>query len=846
MYNYAYEWYNRADEIIEATTRDLENVPTGGYIITINDVNGCTFENTYWITAPEQLTSQLNYQKTYGNYFVSCVDASDAEMRALGDEGTEPYSYEWYTDTLGSPPFSYSDFVSGLPAGKYYYVVMDDNGCTPINYYNEVVVTEPDPITFARDSSDLYPGGWDISCYDLADGKISMEYFGGHTEYLDNDFTWTTTSGSGLNPTDSIQSGLTAGEYTVTVVDSYGCTDDTTLTLEQPSRIGFDYNLKTYIGGANISCNDSSDGEIQLLNLSGGGPKGDEGNGPDDYTYQWTPPNGVNLADNTLKDQIGVPAGQYTVRVTDLINCFLDTTMTLSQPDPLMADTLIDRSGTSGDKNGYAIRCYGLNDGEISLIPSGGTRAYTYLWTGPGGDEITGDTMIANLEAGQYTVKITDPNNCEATYDFTLNEPDTIVLNADPEFIECYGDLGIIELDPVGGNTGLTGAYNYLWTGPGGEELIGNSTISNILAGQYAVEVNDDNNCLVTQTIDLTQSPQIIPALKIESVYANGTNITCEGDSTGAVSVSTTGGEPGYNYQWYHGSSEGSISSDTLVTNIPAGWYIVEVTDQYDCAVSDSILLEEPRAISLEVDPTNPSCPGYEDGEIDLMVFYGTPGYTFLWVLPGDDTIAGMQSLNNISDGDFRVTVTDANGCSEIAEITLQAPDTLGMEYITTPAECPDETDGSLTINEIIGGTAPYFVNDVLGKMFFENLPPGDFEISVVDAHGCFLDEIAEIRAINQSCLDIPNAFTPNYDGANDVWVLDSDEDGSNDLYLYPDAELWIYNRWGELVYHTDDVAGEPWDGTFNGRELPIDSYHYVLDLGNGEPAKRGNVTIIR
>jgi gliding motility-associated-like protein len=65
-------------------------------------------------------------------------------------------------------------------------------------------------------------------------------------------------------------------------------------------------------------------------------------------------------------------------------------------------------------------------------------------------------------------------------------------------------------------------------------------------------------------------------------------------------------------------------------------------------------------------------------------------------------------------------------------------------------------------------------------------------------------------------------------------------------MYLYPNAELWIYNRWGELVYYTDDVAGEPWDGTFNGRDLPIDSYHYVLDLGNDEPPRRGNVTIVR
>ncbi|MDT8432405.1 MAG: gliding motility-associated C-terminal domain-containing protein [Bacteroidales bacterium] len=702
-----------------------------------------------------------------------------------------------------------------------------------------IVITEPDSITFARDPDDRHTGDWDISCFGLADGEITLAYYGGHTEYLDNEFSWSASAGgSGLAPTDSVQSGLTAGEYTVTVTDAYGCTNNTTITLEQPSRISFDYDLKPYDGDWNISCYGEQDGEIELFNLSGGGPKGDEGAGPGDYTYSWTPPDDVILANDTLKDQLSVPAGQYTVTVTDAIGCAVTDTLTLSQPDPLVADTLVDRTG---DKNGYAIRCFGFRDGEIALVPSGGTREYSYAWSGPDG-AMTGDTVISNLTAGIYQVEITDPNDCAATYIFRLNEPDTLILHADPEFIKCFGDAGSIYLDPDGGNTELSGGYNYSWD-------VGSTTrdLTGMSAGTYTVEVTDDNNCLVTDSIELTQSPEIIPELTIESVYANGTHITCEGDSTGEISVTTTGGNPGYSYNWYHGNPGESISTGTLISNIPAGWYFVEVTDQYECEVSDSILLEEPRAILLEVDPGNPSCPGYEDGEIDLMVFYGTPGYTYLWILPGNDTIAGTTpTLKDIADGDFEVLVTDANGCTILEEITLQAPDTLRIETETTPAECPDETDGSLTINLIQGGTEPYFVNEVPGKMYFENLPAGNFEINIVDAHGCYLDVLAEIGIINQSCLKIPNAFTPNYDGANDVWVLDFDDDGSNDMYLYPDAELWIYNRWGDLVYYTDDVAGEPWDGTYNGRELPIDSYHYVLDLGNDEPARRGNVTIVR
>jgi gliding motility-associated-like protein len=127
----------------------------------------------------------------------------------------------------------------------------------------------------------------------------------------------------------------------------------------------------------------------------------------------------------------------------------------------------------------------------------------------------------------------------------------------------------------------------------------------------------------------------------------------------------------------------------------------------------------------------------------------------------------------------------------------------------------------------------------------FEGLGSGPFVINLIDAQNCIYVDTVIIGAIHQSCLDIPNAFTPNGDGANDVWRLDEDDNGS-DMYLYPDAELTIINRWGEIIYFSSDVANEPWDGMYKGRDLPIDSYYYMLDLKNGDSVITGNVTIIR
>jgi len=88
-------------------------------------------------------------------------------------------------------------------------------------------------------------------------------------------------------------------------------------------------------------------------------------------------------------------------------------------------------------------------------------------------------------------------------------------------------------------------------------------------------------------------------------------------------------------------------------------------------------------------------------------------------------------------------------------------------------------------------------------------------------------------------CITVPNAITPNGDGVNDTWIIDQIE-------IYPEVKVEIYNRWGELIFHAPKGYTKPWDGTFKGRELPIDSYHYVIDLNNGRDVVTGSITIIR
>ena len=109
----------------------------------------------------------------------------------------------------------------------------------------------------------------------------------------------------------------------------------------------------------------------------------------------------------------------------------------------------------------------------------------------------------------------------------------------------------------------------------------------------------------------------------------------------------------------------------------------------------------------------------------------------------------------------------------------------------------------------------------------------------MTDGNQCVAIDTVPVGFTHMSCLVIPNAFSPNGDGFNDMWVIEGIE-------LYPEVDMWIFDRWGSRVFRTTNAAGEQWDGTFNGRHLPIDSYHYIIELNNGEDPIPGNVTIVR
>ncbi|MEE4117257.1 MAG: HYR domain-containing protein, partial [Marinilabiliaceae bacterium] len=399
------------------------------------------------------------------------------------------------------------------------------------------------------------------------------------------------------------------------------------------------------------------------------------------------------------------------------------------------------------------ISCNGLTDGIIRIEGAGGTAPYVYSIDG-GAYDVSGD--FTGLSAATYLFSIQDQNGCVKDTSITIVEPASLTMVLDSVIHNsCYqSDDAAIYISAAGG----TEPYIVSWTGPDGYSS-SNLSISGLEAGLYSLNFTDANNCAV-YTLDTTivEPAQIVINPVSESDF-NGYGVSCNGSSDGFIEVSVSGGTGPLTISWT--GPDGFVSSDEDIVDLAAGDYSLTVTDSTGCSETYDLSLLEPAVLELSFSVTDAQCPGDNTGEIDLSITGGVSPYTVLW----SDGDTGEDRIG-ISDGAYTVEVSDANGCTEQASITV----------------------GVLGIN----------------------------------------------------CIRVPEIITPgNVDGKNDFLVIQN-------IDIYPNAEIRIFSRWGKLVYSARSLNENRWDGTFKGKPLPVDSYHYILDLGDGTTPLTGTITIIR
>jgi gliding motility-associated-like protein len=301
------------------------------------------------------------------------------------------------------------------------------------------------------------------------------------------------------------------------------------------------------------------------------------------------------------------------------------------------------------------------------------------------------------------------------------------------------------------------------------------------------------------------------------------------------VDTATLGGTEPYIYLW----STGTTSYDLV--NVPTGSYKVVVSDQHGCVDSAEVVLDDPTPIAYEVYPEDPLCYGDSTGQIELLLTGGTVYSVGDYEVRMNGMLTGPFA-GNLPAGVYQIRIEDLNDCLTETDDELINPPLLELSFETEDAFCRDKQDGEMNLY-IDGGIPGYWIAWSGGlpenENYFNDLYSGEYVATVTDANQCVINDTVLVGYTHESCLVIPNAFSPNGDGFNDIWMIEG-------LELYPGVDMWIFDRWGSRVFFSPNAADNPWDGTFDGRRMPIDSYHYIIDLNNDEPGIKGNVTIVR
>ncbi|HRW21641.1 MAG TPA: gliding motility-associated C-terminal domain-containing protein, partial [Bacteroidales bacterium] len=446
---------------------------------------------------------------------------------------------------------------------------------------------------------------------------------------------------------------------------------------------------------------------------------------------------------------------------------------------------------------------------------TGGTVSYSYAWS----SEHTGNTATG-LVSGTYTVSVTDNNGCsdELTMFVGITGSGIVEIISLSE-ISCYGDS---DASLSAQMTNGIGPFDYLWSNEDTTQ-----TIHNLSSGIYSVEVTDSWGCSGSNSYMIAQPDPI-------DLSFTTTEVTCFGYEDGSATVIASGGTPDYSYEWVTGASSAVLS------DVGAGLYQVLVTDSHNCEMLGQVEVPGPDSpVTINMDIQNISCFGYHDGAVNLNVEGGTPPYIYNWQI--GDYNSNEASIENLFEGIYYLTVTDNNNCVQETEAIISQPSELDANFVKMDPSCIGNNDGSI---EIVaeGGTAPYtyaWSEGTSGIEYIDGLIEGEYLVTVIDANGCEYElDIIQLTDVQEECLRIPNAFTPNADGINDTWILEN-------VHLYPRLYIQVFNRWGQALYEAKGTD-EPWDGTYNGNPVPAGVYIYIIDIFNGDKPKSGTVTIVR
>lgn len=639
---YKYKWNNKSD------TQDINDLSIGNYSARVSDATGCSTVINVTIDQPPILLVQIDKAVD-----INCNGNSTGEIAITVQGGAAPYSYLWNNEAV-------VEDITGLVAGKYEVTITDANG---FKQSVDTVLRQPDAFVAS------VAAVTNISCNGVSEGAVDIEVVGGVLPYK---YHWN----NGMITQDI--NDVPAGTYSVRILDANRCEQELEVSITQPVALVASIDQVT-----NVACNGDDSGAIDISVVGGVEP----------YLYVWN-------NESELQDLTTIPAGEYEVTVTDANGCSQTLTTVIEEPVKLLVQ----------EERVTDIDCFGNNSGNISLIVSGGVKPYIYEWNN---DASTKD--VSDLPAGDYSVKITDTNGCFVSYSKTLTQP--AQMQASLENVAdnlCFADKkGEVNIAITGG----VSPYSYRWsTGETSQDII------NLKSGEYWVEIRDANRCLDSLSASIKENPLLVATVEVK-------NISCNGDTSGAIDLSVEGGIAPYTYNWSNEASSQDING------LKTGQYSVTVTDAVGCIkIVEAHVIEPSRFVAILESEVHVKCYGQETGSINIRATGGSAPYTYEW-----SNGASVEDLRDIPAGDYSLIVSDNNGCSETIQTVITQPTLVSYDIKSvTDLTCNSDLSGAIDIS-ITGGIGPYTYDWSNGAITQDlvSVAAGNYTVTISEANGC-------------------------------------------------------------------------------------------------------------
>ncbi len=769
-----------------STSFNQTGLPSGEFDIQVVDANGCSVHLGVPVTIEENEPLSFNDELVTN---VSTLGGSDGMYNVCIKGGIEDYDLTISPDVgnieMGSPTCSNGFTITDLPEGDYVVTVTDDLGCTSTS---EFTVLAPNCLGFVVDVAATMADS--VSCFGENDGSITVTVTGGASPY--------TYNLSGADPVVSTDpfytfTGLQPGDYTLVVESGSTCIAPypDTLLIGEPAPLATQFEVVKPCAGDN-------NGIICLI------PLPDDGDKPYTYTVEKEDAEYPVVEGGHPECETGtfhvpnVDKGDYWIQLVNGKGCIAQGKLSVAE-----IVILIEGMVTQA--------CAGQNVGAIDTeIALGENPPFDYQWdSGPNTPD------LENLEAGGYSLTVTDARGCTGNAFFNVENDELdfniVALATCPE--QPAGAL-IVNTDEVVEFSWSTGIVNL------------NGELTDLNVGNYQVTLTDSRGCTAEGSGEVPEYNISTEMFQME---------TCTGGSNGSASVIASNGIGTLDYIWSNGGL------DTDITDLQAGPYTVTVTDINNCtAVSTIEVLTYDLDILLSATDV---CEGANTGQIEVTsVTNGSDPLAFAW--------SGGESgpfISGVGTGDYTVTVVDGLGCIASATATINqfpSPSVNAGEDVTI--EEGDITPLNATPS---GGTEPYTfgwfngpVDNPTGQG--TNASPGettDYVVIVTDANGCTASDEVRVEVLPEAKVTMPTAFSPNGDSNNDLFEPFEISDNVATFTTFR-----VFDRWGVML-HDDPTVG--WNGKYNDTDQPVGTYVYIVvfeDLLGRETELKGHFNLIR